>query len=62
MLTTEKEKRICEKYGTEDAEGYVHCTECPLVRPSLYNDCTCKATAHYDRHLRQWILDEVEEK
>lgn len=62
MFTNEKEKRICEKYGVRDAEGYVHCSECPLVRPSPYSDVSCKATAHYDRHLKEWVPDEVEKK
>ena len=62
MLTNDREREICNKYGKQDATGYVHCCDCPLVRPSPYNDCSCKATAHYDRHLREWVPDEVEER
>ena len=64
MLKTNREKRICAKYGTRDETGHVHCTECPLnlagMHPSRYGwrDLMCKATAHYDRHLREWVLDE----
>ena len=58
MLKTEKEKAICQKFGGQDETGHVHCAECPLVVDSAY--LKCKATAHYDRHLREWVLDEVE--
>ena len=61
MLRTEKEKAICQKYSAQDEAGYVHCSECPLVRPSPYNDCSCKATSHYDRHLKEWVPDGWEE-
>ena len=61
MLTTDREKRICEKYSARDETGHVHCTECPLVHPSPYNDFSCKATAHYDWHLAEWVPDEVKE-
>ena len=58
MLMTDRDRRICEKYSKRDEAGHVHCLECPLVRPSRYSDCSCKATAHYDRHLREWVPDE----
>lgn len=61
MLKTEREKAICRKYGVKDEAGNIHCAECPLVRPSPYSDCSCKATSHYDRHLREWVPDEVGE-
>ena len=57
MLKTEKEKAICRKYGAQDETGHVHCTDCPLVVDALM----CKATCHYDKRLREWVQDEVEE-
>lgn len=59
MLKTDKERAICEKYGAQDETGHVHCTDCPLVVDSAY--LMCKATAHYDGHLREWMPDEEEE-
>ena len=59
MLMSEEEKAICRKYGSQDETGHVHCAECPLVVDSPY--LMCKATAHYDRHLREWVPDEEEE-
>lgn len=57
-LKNDKEKRICAKYSARDVEGFVHCDECPLIvndeRPVPY----CKAVAHYDTRLKEWILDE----
>lgn len=53
MLTNDREKRICEKYRARDANGYVYCNECPLVRGYLI----CKAIAHYDRRTRTWEQD-----
>ena len=54
MLTTNRDRATCAKYSARDEGGYVHCSECPLVVDGL----TCKATAHYDRHLREWVMDE----
>lgn len=48
MLTTERQKCICAKYSAKDAEGYVHCDECPLVIHAGW--IMCRANAHYDRH------------
>lgn len=59
MLKTERDKKICARYSARDETGKVHCSECPLVRPSPYSDVSCVATAHYDRHLREWVPDEV---
>jgi hypothetical protein len=57
MLKTEREKAICRKYGAQDETGHVHCMDCPLVVDALM----CKATCHYDKCLREWVQDEVEE-
>lgn len=56
MLTNERQKRICAKYSAKDAEGYVHCDECPLVIHAGW--IMCRANAHYDRHLRNWEFDD----
>ena len=31
MLTTDREKAICEKYSAYDKNNRVHCNECPLI-------------------------------
>lgn len=54
MLTTDTDRAICAKYSARDEAGYVHCHECPLARDGLM----CKAAAHYDSHLREWVMDE----
>lgn len=55
MLTTEREKKICEKYSARDAKGYVHCNECPLT---IDKDLViCKSVAHYDKKAKRWELD-----
>lgn len=56
MLTTKKEKRICKKYSARDEQGNVHCHDCPLV--ISHADPICKATHHYDRHTREWEIDD----
>ena len=58
-LKTEREKRICAKYRARDDTGHVHCNECPL-RLNIWRYGDCKAVMHYDRHLRDWVLDETE--
>ena len=60
MLKTEREKKICAKYSAKDENGKVHCYECPL---SISEEtATCKATAHYDRNLREWVFDDWEDE
>lgn len=56
MLTNERQKRICTKYSAKDAEGHVHCDECPLVIHAGW--IMCRANAHYDRHLWNWEFDD----
>ena len=48
MLTTDREKAICEKYSAYDKNNRVHCDECPLRKgnPAQY-DFRCKANSHY---------------
>lgn len=55
MLTTERQKRICARYSARDENGYVHCNDCPLVVNPYQH--MCRANAHYDRHLREWVYD-----
>lgn len=62
MLTTERERKICEKYGAYDENGYVHYRECPLARADTSRwDWRCKANSHYDRKLMMWVYDDEEE-
>lgn len=55
-LTNEYEVRTCAKYSARDAGGFVHCFECSLVVDGSY--LMCKANSHYDRRLKEWVLDE----
>lgn len=56
MLKNDKERKICEKYSARDSEGLVHCSDCPLSKD--HERGMCKAVAHYDRHRKEWVLDE----
>ena len=59
MLTSDREKAICEKYSARDENDKVHCFECPLSKgnPAIW-DFRCKANSHYNRHTREWECDE----
>jgi len=62
-LTSEREKRICERYRARQADGKVRCRECPLNDEHYGVDMppmTCKAIMHYDRHRREWVEDEAD--
>lgn len=58
MLTTDRERKICERYSARKADGKVSCHSCPLNKgnPNIY-DFRCKANSHYDRHKREWVED-----
>ena len=60
MLTTDREKSICEKYGTYDNKSHmVHCDECPLRKGDpAQHDFRCKANSHYNRRTREWEYDD----
>lgn len=59
MLTSERERRICEKYSAMDEAGFVHCRECPLSdRVFDMPPLSCKKLMHYDRRRREWVYDE----
>lgn len=59
MLTTDREKAICEKYSAYDKNHMVHCNECPLRKgyPAQY-DFRCKANSHYNKHTHEWEYDD----
>lgn len=58
MLTNDRERNICAKYGARDETGHVHCRECPLIKgyPDSY-DFRCKANSHYNHHTKDWEWD-----
>lgn len=58
MLTTDRERKICERYSKYDEEDKVHCFECPLRKAESTYDFRCKANSHYDRHLQEWVYDD----
>ena len=56
MLTTDRDRRTCEKYGAQGKDGLVRCKYCPLVVNYTY--LMCKANSHWDSHLREWVPDD----
>ena len=58
MLTSDKERLICEKYSAMDSNKKVHCYECPLMKgnPAMW-DFRCKANSHYNPKTREWEYD-----
>lgn len=62
MITSKRDAKICSKYGAYDEHGFVHCSECPLVKGNPYDhDFRCKANSHYNRHSGEWEYDDDEE-
>ena len=61
MIKNDRDRRTCDKYSARDKTGHVHCAECPnRVLVDGYPEVgACKATYHYDRHLKEWVLDEM---
>ena len=59
MITTDREKAICEKYSAYDKNNRVHCNECPLSKgnPTQY-DFRCIAMRDNNRHSRAWEYDD----
>ena len=59
MLTNDRERKICAKYGAYDETHHVHCCDCPLKKgdPGSY-DFRCKANSHYDKSSKEWEWDE----
>lgn len=57
-LEMERQKSICRKYSARDKYGYVHCNDCPLVVDRTGH--MCRSNSHYDRKLKEWVLDEME--
>ena len=59
MLVTEEDKSICAKYSKRDRYGFVHCSDCPLnISDGFELELACKATHHYDKSRKEWILDD----
>lgn len=57
-LTTDREEKICKKYGARDSNNKVHCYECPLLKGNPDNyDFRCKANSHYDKRTKEWVMD-----
>ena len=57
-LATDREEKICKKYGARDSNDKVHCYECPLLKGNPDNyDFRCKANSHYDKHIKEWVMD-----
>lgn len=61
MITNPREQKICNKYSAYDDTGHVHCFECPLNKSIGMYDFICKANSHYDRHIGEWVIDDVTE-
>ena len=57
MITTDRDRKTCEKYSRRDSEGYVHCHDCPLKKGEGKYDARCKANSHYDRKSKEWEFD-----
>ena len=57
MITTERDKRICDRYRFIGADGYVHCKECPLRRVHDKYNFMCKANSHYNHKTKEWEYD-----
>lgn len=45
---TDRQKKICAKYGKRDADGFVHCAECPLLIDK-YAHYWCRDNSRYNR-------------
>lgn len=60
MLRTDKERVICEEYSARDETGRVRCNSCPnrIFINGFPEAGVCRATYHFDRHLRKWVPDE----
>lgn len=61
MITNDRDRRICKEYSARDAEGLVHCNECPLRKNQGVWDFRCKANSRYNRKTREWEYDDVQE-
>lgn len=51
MKLTREDQMLCDKYGTPDSNGIVHCRDCPLMLN--YRFCVCKANVEVD-DLEYW--------
>ena len=62
MKLSKEDEAICKKYSALDKTGRVHCSQCPLVRPSRLSDCTCLANSCYDERRETWVPDSWEQE
>lgn len=58
MITNEREQKVCDRYSKRDAQGKVHCKECPLSKAQDTWDFRCKANSHYNRKTKEWEYDD----
>ena len=58
MLTTDRERKICERFSRRGDDGLVQCSKCPLVKDLYY--CICKGNSHYNRKMKAWVFDDLE--
>ena len=62
---TDRQKKICAKYGKRDADGFVHCAECPLVVDGYAH--LCKMNSVYNRRSAaerdclEYLIDKLED-
>ena len=58
MITSDRDRKTCEKYRKRDENCNVHCYECPLrTKNAVKYDFRCKANSHYDRKSKEWEFD-----
>ena len=57
MIKSKKEQSICQKYSSRDADGKVHCSECPLRKSKGNYDFRCKANSSYNKRTKEWEYD-----
>jgi hypothetical protein len=57
MITSLRDKRICDMYGKRDNKDKVHCNQCPLRKSTGSWDFRCKANSHYNRSTGEWEYD-----
>ena len=62
MITTQKEKKICEKFSKRGNDDLVHCNECPLKKGHGSYDFRCKSNSHYNRKSKEWEYDNTRER
>lgn len=60
MLETDTERAICERRKTTNEGRTVYnCKGCPLRVDTVWSRYACKATAHYNEYMREWVPDDT---